>query len=154
MQQSKFVKDTLKNTGFIVNDQKSVWDPQTKLKWLGVVIDSVRRIIFIPEDRRDNILSSIEESLIKYPYTTARKLSKLCGKIMSTKLVLGNIVQLKTRNLYKVIEQKISWDARIVLTPQTKVYEELTFWRNNFSSLNVRKIVPIRDTRYLCDIRR
>ena len=39
-----------------------------------------------------------------HTHTTARGLGKACGKLISAKFVLGDIVQLKTRNLYKVVE--------------------------------------------------
>ena len=67
----------------------------------------------------------------KLPYTTARELGKACRKLISTKFVLGDIVQLKTRNLYKVIESQPLWDSRVSLTNHEKAIKELIFWKNN-----------------------
>ena len=48
-------------------------------------------------------LSAIKNSIMllveKLPYTTTREFGKACGKLISTKFVLVDIVQLKTRNL-------------------------------------------------------
>ena len=65
------------------------------------------------------------------PYATAPNLSKLCGKIISTKFVLGNIAQLKARNLHKIIQAELTWDRRIRLHENNKANHEITFWRNN-----------------------
>ena len=72
------------------------------------------------------------------PYTTARKLAKVCGKLNSTKFFMGNIVQLKTRNLYKIIGARHSWDNRIFVWENDGVINEIHFWRLNVSRLNWR----------------
>ena len=48
----------------------------------------------------ESIFFSLEKFFKNLPYATARKLAKVCGKLISTKFVMGNIVQVKTRNLY------------------------------------------------------
>ena len=67
----------------------------------------------------------------KLPHTTARELGKACRKLISTKFVLGDTVQLKTRNLYKVIENKPLWDSRVNLKYYETAVKELIFWKNN-----------------------
>ena len=54
----------------------------------------------IPESRILSIMESIQVTIKNLQYTIARNLSKLCREIISTKFVLGNIAQLKTRNIY------------------------------------------------------
>ena len=58
----------------------------------------------------ESIFLSLEKTIKNLPYTTALKLAKVCGKLISTKFVIGNIVQLKTRNLYRIIGVRHSWD--------------------------------------------
>ena len=58
-------------------------------------------------------MESIQVAIKNLPYTTAQNLSKLCGKIISTKFVLGKVAQLKTRNTYKIIRAELTWDKRI-----------------------------------------
>ena len=69
--------------------------------------------------------------------------SKLCGKIISTKFVLRNIVQLKARNLHKIILAELTWDSRIQLHENDKAIQEITFWRNNLIRLNSYKLFAI-----------
>ena len=76
----------------------------------------------------------------KLPFTSARKLSNLTGKIMSTKWVLGDITHLKTRHLYRVIEGRYTWDKTISLNQHYQAITEIVYWKNNFGSLNVRKL--------------
>ena len=47
----------------------------------------------------------------KLPYTTTLELEKECKKLISVKFILGDIVQLKTRRLYKVIGNQPLWDS-------------------------------------------
>ena len=47
----------------------------------------------------------------KLPYTTTRELGKEWEKSISTKFILGDIVQLKTRSLYKVTGNQPLWDS-------------------------------------------
>ena len=47
----------------------------------------------------------------KLPYTTTREKRKGWEKSISTKFILGDIVQLKTRSLYKVIGNQPLWDS-------------------------------------------
>ena len=68
-------------------------------------------------------MESIQVTIKNLPYTTARNLSKLCGKIISTKFVLGNIAQLKTRNIWKIIRAELNWDKRIRLHENNKAIQ-------------------------------
>ena len=41
--------------------------------------------------------------------------------------MLGNIVQLKARNLHKIIQAELTWDRRIQLHESNKAKEEIIF---------------------------
>ena len=93
-----------------------------------------------------SIFQSLERIIIDLPYTTARKLAKLCGKLISTKFVLGDVIQLKTRWLYKIIDARASWDSRT----SCKI-SELFFWRENLHNCriltehNIPRLIVISD---------
>ena len=87
-------------------------------------------------------MEAIQVTIKNLPHTTARNLSKLCGKIISTKFVLGNIAQLKTRNIYKIIQAELKWDKCIRLHEYDKAIQEIIFWRNNLIRLNSRVLYP------------
>ena len=103
---SNFVKKSLQNAGFIINEEKSVWKPSQNLIWLEIRIDLKNSFYCIPTEKLSAIKNSIVLLIEELPYTSVRELGKACGKLISTKFVLGDIVQLKTRNLYKVIEKQ------------------------------------------------
>ena len=111
---------------------------ERELTWLGVNINLDKLCFSIPQIRIESIFFSLEKIFKNLRYTTARKLAKLCGKLISTKFVTGNIVQLKTRNLYKIIGVRHSWDNRISVRENDGVINEIHFWRLNLSRLNCR----------------
>ena len=101
--ESKLVRSSLISAGFLINKEKSQWEPVHDVTWLGIKFTSTENVFTIPNDRAESLQKEIDLVIHQLPYTSARKLAKVCGKIISTKFVLGNIVQLKTRRLYHVI---------------------------------------------------
>ena len=76
------------------------------------------------------------EFILSKIYVSARTLSKLSGKLISTKFIIGNIVQLKTRALYKVIEKRLSWDKKINIGDYNGTVEEILSWKFIIGNLN------------------
>ncbi len=103
---SKFVRETLSNSGITCNYEKSIWEPTKCLTWLGITINLEKNKIFIPEQRVSSVFSCIN-SVLSTPYTTAGRISTLVGMLLSMKCVL-NIVRLKTRYLYRCIDCRSS----------------------------------------------
>ena len=129
--EAEFVRNILTQCGFIINSEKSVWQPQKELIWLEIKINLIL-----------SIMESIQVTIKNLPYTTARNLPKLCGKIISIKLMLGNIAQLKTRNMYKTIQAELTWDKHIRLHENDKAIQEIIFWRNSLIRLISRVLYP------------
>ena len=144
---SAFVKETLARAGFVTNEEKSVWKPSSILTWIGISMDLKQNILFIPDSRVDSIGLCIS-NILTTPYTSARKLAELTGKLISTKYVVGDIISLKTRYMYKLIEGRSSWDARLNILNFPEAHNEIIFWKNNFVSLNIK---PIKDS-FLVDV--
>uniref|UniRef100_A0A7M5XH70 Reverse transcriptase domain-containing protein n=1 Tax=Clytia hemisphaerica TaxID=252671 RepID=A0A7M5XH70_9CNID len=135
-----FVKGSLDKSGFIVNEEKSQWEPLTKIQWLGIQVDFENKTYSISEKRIASLLKSLEVIFDNPTRTSARQLSCVAGKIVSTKFVLGNVIRLKTRLIYKLIESRVSWDKRINITYFHDVLRELLFWKLNVRELNRRPI--------------
>ena len=72
-----------------------------------IAIDN--NVLSITSSRITSILDKIE-FLTNKIYISAGEISELAGKIISTKFVIGNITHLKTRNIYKIIESRPSWN--------------------------------------------
>ena len=102
------MKKSLQKAGFIIIKEKSVWKPSQAFIWLGIRTIFLRKNSFycIPTEKMSDVKNSIVLLIEKLPYTTAHEFEKACGKLISIKFGLGDIVQLKTRNLYKVIENQ------------------------------------------------
>ena len=94
---SEMVRNTLLAAGFVINEEKSIWQPTKSISWLGIDYNSEKNVLKITEKRRDSILRSLDYIIDNLPYTTPRKLSRLCGKVMSTMFVVGKLTRLKTR---------------------------------------------------------
>ena len=82
-----------------------------------------------------NCKNSIVPLIEKLLHTTARDLGKAWGKLISIKFGLGDTVQLKTKNLYKVIENQLLRDSRMNWTNYEKAIKELIFWKDNITFL-------------------
>ena len=67
---------------------------------------------------------------------SARTLSKLAVKLILTKFIIGNIVQLKTSALYKVIEKQLSWDKIINIGNYNDTVKEILYWKCSIRNLN------------------
>ena len=136
---SNFVKTTLKNTGFVPNVTKSIWIPCERIIWLGIEIDINNNILSISSSRITSILNKIE-FLTNKIYISAMELSELAGKIISTKFIIGNTTHPKTRNIYKIIESRPSWDNKFNLLLHQEAIKEIIFWKNNIKIINKRFI--------------
>ncbi|KAK3093064.1 hypothetical protein FSP39_010639 [Pinctada imbricata] len=141
-----FVYQSLTDAGFLVNREKSIFDPTQCLTWLGLVWDSLDFSLCIPDQRILDLLLNIEGVLQDRLSVSARMLAQVSGRIISMSPVIGNVSRIMTRSLYRCIEARQSWDHIFPLIDQT-VMDELSFWRSNIRSLNVRKLcqyeVPI-----------
>ena len=68
-------------------------------------------------------------------YVSTQTLSKLTGKLIPTNFIIGKIVQLKTRALYKVIEKRLSWDKKFNIGNYNDTVEEILYWKFNIRNL-------------------
>ena len=125
-----FVSNSLTRAGFIVNSEKSIWQPTKVLTWLGIEVDLNNDTLKISSERIDSILFTIKFILSKI-YVSARTLSKLTGKLISTKFIIGNIV------LYRVIEKRLSWDKKFNIGNYNDTVKEILFWKFNIRNLKV-----------------
>ena len=140
---SIIVRETLAQCGFVTND-KSIWEPTQEITWVGYTVNLQNGTFRTSPKRVASLEKSLKNVMEGLPYLTARGLSKIAGKIMSTKWVLGNITHLKTRHMYNMIDNRFAWDKRMSINYYPQVIHELAFWRKNFNDLNVK---PIRSYR-------
>jgi hypothetical protein len=63
LQYSDFVKQSLLDAGFLINEDKSSFNPVRILEWLGITWDSSSFALSIPDRRINDILPSLEHIL-------------------------------------------------------------------------------------------
>lgn len=140
---SKFVQDTLDKAGFLVNIEKSVFQPVQQLEWLGLVWNSIDFTLCIPERRIDDLKSSLECLLKLMPKVTARQLAKVTGKIISLSPVFGNVCRIMTRYCYMKIVSRSSWDSVLNSEKMEHVLKEMNFWLLNIFVSNKKKLCSV-----------
>ena len=141
LKHSVMVKQDLEDAGLIENVEKSNWEPQNCLTWLGVSINSEESILFIPENKVDKI-NNLLDNIINNNRTTARRLASLAGKINSTNIVLGSVTNMMLKHCHRSIITRFTWDS--FYRVDEKVLEELRFWKFNFGKLNVRRLLECK----------
>ena len=67
--------------GFIIHDKKSIFEPVQKLQFLGFIIDSIKMIVTLPQDKIDKI-SQACSLLLKKDSTSIRELASVIGLIV------------------------------------------------------------------------
>ena len=65
-----------------------------------------------------------------------KKVASLVAEIISTYLVVGNIVHLMTKHLTIDINSAESWFSHIKLSESS--VEEFTFWKENIGHVNIK----------------
>ena len=135
---SDFVKQSLTDAGFLINVEKSIFNPTKSLEWLGIRWDSNEFSLSIPDRRINDLLHSIDQLVECFPLFSARQLAQVTGKIISLSPVFGNLTRLMTRYSYMCIETRSCWDNILIILYPNEVLRELIFWRNNVKSLNCK----------------
>lgn len=133
-----FVRQSLIQAGFVINNEKSIWAPVQMIEWIGIFWDSIEFSISIPMRRIEDCLLQFSTLLSNMPFVTARILAQCTGKIMSLSPVFGNITRLMTRYLYMEIETRKSWNFVYELQSTSSCITEINFWRDNIVLLNKR----------------
>jgi len=138
---SEFVLQSLLDSGFLPNMEKSNFTPTQKLDWLGFTWNLELGVIEVPRMKIEKIKMKIEK-IISERRSTARTLASILGKIISLIPAFGNICQLMTRHLCMAVCQRDTWDSHFNVPIQVKT--ELTFWLNNCNELPNVIVYPIQ----------
>ena len=135
------VNSDLIRFGFLVNSEKSQWDPSHVIIWLGSVIDTNQGTIAATDQRMLKLanftdsFSQCESRVVK-----ARDLASFIGMINSLFPFVGNVTRIMTRSLYQVLNSRSSWFSSVTLTDEAM--REIMFWKLNARSLNGRPAWP------------
>jgi site-specific DNA-cytosine methylase len=154
-----FIRGELRRHGWLLHDNKCYWDWSRTALALGTIIDLDRGLFLTPEKKWKDIVQLCKEAqrraLNRIP-GPVRGLAQVVGKIMATKLSMGNIVRRMTRRSYAFIakltgvppdtsrrELKVAWD--LVEVYPLSVAKEMAFFIRNYPlnrGQKIRKVEP------------
>ena len=132
---SLIVHADLTRYGFLINEDKSLWEPVQNITWLGTVFDTDRGFISVTESRISKLKSSIK--LIRKvdgEIVKVRDLASVVGQVISLTHCVGSVARIMTRSMYAVVNQKLSWNLEVKLT--NEACDDLAFWDEKVDSLN------------------
>lgn len=135
---AKAVKEDLGQLGFVLSENKCVWEPSLTQTWLGHVFNMSENRLYVTETRLSKLKESLSSVLERTDNVSAKLLAQVTGRIISMSKAIGSAVYLYTRHMYFAIETRQSWDA--IIPCSSKVREELQFWDKNVGQLNGKKL--------------
>lgn len=144
LQVSEKVQLDLKQSGFLIAHEKCNWTPSVKLTWLGIEWDFSQSKICITEKRIKKLLGSIEDlfkNISKNIYVLVRELASIIGQIISLQAVVGKTVVLQSRELFRCVNYRASWNSRVVVSDAAQ--RELRFWLENVREKNKAELESI-----------
>ena len=140
-EQAGIIADVLA-CGFLINWEKTIgrFAPVKVIHFLGFGIDSMSQVFFSPEARWNMFIALVRVTL-RTGRASARTISRIAGKAISFSLAIGAVARLFSREMYRVVESRVSWD--IVVTLDEFVVSELAFWAGLEREWFVSPIWPV-----------
>ena len=123
----------LASAGLTINERKSILEPVQTGKWLGFVINTKTMEFSVPEQKIEKLINMIK-SVLSSTTTSAKRIAKIAGHIISMGIAIGPLTRLFTRQMYKLIENRLTWYSANELDDLTK--SELHFWDKNLKASN------------------
>ncbi len=138
LKNSKFVKQTFINAGFVPEKIKSDWMPRKAVVWLGFKIDLDLNKLLVP-DKKVVEIKQLARSLLT-SQRSSRVLASFAGKVGSLWPALGHVVRIMTKSMQIQVTMRKDWDSLIVLSETSK--KEVLFWLNNIETLPCKDLIP------------
>ena len=134
---SLIVHADLTRYGFLINEDKSLWEPVQNKILPGSALYSILFEVFISvtESRISKLKSSIKLiRKVDCKIVKVRHLASVVGQVISLTHCVGSVAMIMTRSMYAIVNQKLSWNSEVKLTKEA--CDELAFWDENVDSLN------------------
>ena len=94
------VRADLTRYGFVINEEKSLWEPVQVITWLGTVFDTYQGFISVTEQRVSKLKSSID--LLRKDdckIFKVRDVASVVGQVISLTPCVGPVARIMTRAL-------------------------------------------------------
>lgn len=131
------VRESLEAAGFVINVEKSLWEPKQRGQWLGFDLDLAQGYISIPEQKIEQLKLGLRQ-ISEARFTPAKLLASIVGRIMAMGLGMGPVVRLRTRSMYDLLNSRSSWYEELVINEDVR--EELVFWQSCMDGFNGQKL--------------
>ena len=122
----------LEAAGWVVKPSKCVNHPTQRIKFLGLIKDSVLQAYFIPQEKKDRVHQQITR-VLEHAFLPVRELAGLYGLLISLSKALGPIVRFLTRFGFACINSCDSWNQYVKISSDCKF--ELHFLLSHLDEL-------------------
>jgi len=103
------VRADLTRYGFLINEEKSLWEPVQVITWLGTVFDTCQGFISVTESRISKLKNSINFiRTVDRKTVKVRDLASVVGQVISLTPCVGSVARIMTRSLDADVNQKLS----------------------------------------------
>ena len=141
---SDMVKSDLTKLGFLIAEDKCIWQPTQNITWLGCCWDMFTGTVEVSQARIDRLLSSLDQVITQVCRSQvcvkARRLASIASQIISMQIAVGAVARLRTRSVFFCLQTRASWEAPVLI--DKAALDELVFWKENIAILNGRPLLP------------
>ncbi|CAH3114955.1 unnamed protein product [Pocillopora meandrina] len=148
---SLVVHSDLLKSGFVPNEEKSLWEPLLVITWLGVILDTIDGTIQETDERIEKLNAGLVELLPCQPpwKVHVKGVAIVMGQITSLSPCVGSFARIMTRFLFLVVNSARSWESEVFLSDDS--LSEISFWKNNLVFFNSKvcssvQSLPVRVT--------
>ena len=131
--QDLFIQNFFLKGGWVFKPSKSSGVPSQRVKYLGLIINSVSMKFEIPEDKLSNLIEKAK-TLLSKRRVQVKQLASWVGLLQSCSLAVGPVVNIMCRSLYDDIKRAHTWFSTIELSDLAKF--QLKWWIENLPSLS------------------
>ena len=129
--------------GYFIGLSKSVPVPQTRIRFLGFLSDSILQAFFIPQDKRIKF-ASLRDSIFQRRTVSIKTLQRFAGKVTSFSLAVP-AAQLYAREVYRAISlaNRSSRPTKVVgdLRSEIAHWRFLDSWSEHLPWMDERHLV-------------
>lgn len=128
-------RELLSRLGFIINNKKSQFEPSTRCKFLGFIIDSIKYHIELTEKKRQNLCKMIINFISK-KRCSIKDLAQLIGSLVAAcpAIEYGLLYTelLEKEKLFSLIINDYDYNKSIIIPKH--LITELDWWKNSLKN--------------------
>ena len=134
------VTTDLLNSGFLIHPRKGAWDPSQRVKYLGLIINTLTGLVEIPQEKKTQYRNLLR-NLAQREGCTAREMALIAGKILSISRAFIP-ARLYTRSLFALIDpaNRAPWEYDETVTLSTEVVGDMRWLVENLDRFDGRNM--------------